>query len=160
MNALGKSALLAAGVALAVLAAYLWIEPPDQPVVVNETSVPPLPTLDAQTVAEGQAIYAQYCAACHGANLEGAPNWRVPLEDGTLPPPPHNSDGHTWHHTDALLHQIVSQGSGPSYNGTMPAFGETLTEAQIWAALNFIKSKWGKDEREFQWWMTVTRSTP
>ncbi|WP_201722137.1 c-type cytochrome, partial [Sulfitobacter sp. HI0023] len=29
----------------------------------------------AGDVALGKAIYDDYCAACHGANLEGQPDW-------------------------------------------------------------------------------------
>ena len=31
---------------------------------------------DAQLVARGHAIYQAHCAACHGARLQGQPNWR------------------------------------------------------------------------------------
>ena len=27
-------------------------------------------------IAKGQQLYAESCAACHGANLEGQPDWR------------------------------------------------------------------------------------
>jgi hypothetical protein len=37
----------------------------------------------------------------------------------------------------------------------MPAYKGMLTESESLAILDFIKSKWGKDEREFQWWMTT-----
>jgi hypothetical protein len=40
----------------------------------------------------------------------------------------------------------------------MPARRDKLTEQERQAVLEFIKSKWGKDEREFQWWMTATGS--
>src|SRR5919106_825466 len=38
-------------------------------------------------LAEGKAIYSQYCARCHGANLEGQPDWRRRLPSGRLPAP-------------------------------------------------------------------------
>jgi len=40
----------------------------------------------------------------------------------------------------------------------MPAFKDQLTRDEAMMILDFIKSKWGKDEREFQWWITATRS--
>ena len=43
---------------------------------------------DATVVAQGQKIYAAECAACHGANLEGQPNWQQRLANGRLPAPP------------------------------------------------------------------------
>ncbi len=129
---------------------------PNAPVVINNTAVPPLPTLDAQRVKAGTALFAQYCAACHGAELQGAPNWKVRLPNGSLPPPPHDDSGHTWHHPDPLLVSIVTHGGDPAYNGVMPGFGATLTEAQVSDILDFIKSHWSREHREYQWWMTVT----
>jgi mono/diheme cytochrome c family protein len=49
----------------------------------------------AALVARGEAVYAQYCAACHGAHLEGQPNWRERQPNGRLPAPPHDASGHT-----------------------------------------------------------------
>ncbi len=40
----------------------------------------------------------------------------------------------------------------------MPAYKQTLTEAEMAAVLDFIKSTWGRQEREYQWWMTATRT--
>jgi len=77
--------------ALLVAALALWpriIGTPGRPVVIGGTAVPPVPTLDADAVAQGQSLYAQHCAICHGAHLEGAPNWKEPLPDGAFPPPP------------------------------------------------------------------------
>lgn len=49
----------------------------------------------AEQVQAGQAVYVQHCAVCHGANLEGQPNWKQPLPTGGLPAPPHDETGHT-----------------------------------------------------------------
>jgi len=103
-------------------------------------------------------LYAQYCARCHGSNLEGDPEWQTPLEDGSLRPPPHNANGHTWHHADSLLIQIISQGGDPAVGGVMPGFGEQLNEDEIRSILEFIKTYWDDEQREFQWWVTVTQS--
>jgi mono/diheme cytochrome c family protein len=128
------------------------------PVVINDTAVPPVPTLNLEWVEQGAIVYAQECGTCHGAKLEGAPDWKQPLPDGSFPPPPHDSSGHTWHHPDSLLLTIIADGGDPAYNSKMPAFRDKLTEPEKWAVLEFIRSKWGEDEREFQWWMTATES--
>ncbi len=127
----------------------------DSPIVINGTAVPPVPTLNSDQVMQGAALYAQNCASCHGANLEGVPNWKKTLPDGSLPPP-HDSSGHTWHHPDTLLLRIIADGGDPDFNSKMPAFKDKLTEDQMRLILDFIKSKWDKDKREFQWWMTAT----
>lgn len=124
-------------------------------VVINQTAVPPLPTLNPEILAQGETLYAQYCAKCHGANLEGAPNWKQRLPDGSLPPPPHDASGHTWHHPDKLLIAITENGGDPADNSKMPAFKDQLSRQRIVAILEFIKSKWEREEREYQWWMTA-----
>lgn len=127
-------------------------------VVINNTAVPPVPTLDSDRVNQGARLYARYCAECHGANLEGASDWKRSLPDGSLPPPPHDSSGHTWHHADALLLSIIANGGDPAYNSKMPAFKDKLPEGEMILILDFIKSKWGREESELQWWATVTSS--
>ena len=103
------------------------------------------PTDPAQ-VARGQAVYGQHCAECHGANLEGQPDWRVRQADGTLPAPPHDASGHTWHHDDALLFDYTKRGGQvrmpEGVTSGMPAFGEVLADADIAAVLTYIKSRW------------------
>lgn len=126
----------------------------NRPVVINQTAVPPLPTLDSENAAQGEILYAQYCAKCHGVNLEGAPNWKQRLPDASLPPPPHDSFGHTWHHSDELLISITENGGDPTDNSKMLSFKNQLSRQEIIAIFEFIKSKWGRDEREYQWWIT------
>lgn len=127
--------------------------------VINGTAAPPLPTLDPDRVAQGAVLYAQNCAQCHGANLEGAPDWKRSLPDGSFPPPPHDSSGHTWHHPDGLLLEIMAEGGDPAYNSHMPGFQDKLTSDELSAVLEFLKSRWGQEEREFQWWITKTQGT-
>lgn len=102
---------------------------------------------DALRVARGAGLYAQQCASCHGANLEGQPNWRRRLPTGRLPAPPHDESGHTWHHPDRVLFAITRNGLVPphapkGYASDMPAFAGKLSEDEIWAVLAFIKSRW------------------
>lgn len=125
-------------------------------VVINGTEVPPVQGLHPQRVTLGEQLYRQYCAGCHGANLEGARDWKKSYADGSLPPPPHDDNGHTWHHPDSLLLNIVLEGGEKLYGGTMPPFNDRLTREDAESILDFFKSRWGKDEREYQWWMTVT----
>lgn len=98
-------------------------------------------------VARGEGLYRQHCAACHGAQLEGQPEWRRRLTNGRLPAPPHDASGHTWHHPNELLINIVRDGMVPpwapeGYASDMPAFAGKLTEEDIRAVLAYIQSSW------------------
>jgi mono/diheme cytochrome c family protein len=130
------------------------------PVVINNIAVPPLPTLDTEAISQGEVLYQQFCATCHGTNLEGAPDWKQNLPDGSLPPPPHDDSGHTWHHPDFLLLQIMTEGGKPLYDGVMPGFAHQLNPEDMQAILAFLKSHWSRKSREYQWWVTNTYPTP
>ena len=120
---------------------------------------------DPARVARGEQLYAQQCAACHGANLEGQPNWRSRLPNGRLPAPPHDETGHTWHHPDRMLFALTKQGVAPpyapaGYESDMPAFGGKLSDDEIWAVLAFIKSRWtSREVREARAQMSASAST-
>lgn len=109
---------------------------------------------DAATISRGKQFYADYCAGCHGANLEGQPDWKMPLPSGRMPAPPHDASGHTWHHPDDVLFRIVKEGPaaviGDGYESDMPGFGNILTDDEIRAILAFIKSTWPERERAHQ----------
>ncbi|MCY3572250.1 MAG: c-type cytochrome [Chloroflexi bacterium] len=95
----------------------------------------------------GEQVFASTCAACHGAGGEGAEDWMVRDEDGRLPPPPLNGEGHTWHHSDGVLYGIVSDGgAGIGFGSNMPGFKEELTREEIIAVLEYVKTWWeGKE---------------
>ena len=109
---------------------------------------------DAAQVALGKRLYADQCAACHGANLEGQPDWRTRGPEGKLPAPPQDASGHTWHHSDAQLFDITKRGvaaiAGPGYRTDMREFGSVLSDAEIWAVLAYIKSTWPPEIRARQ----------
>jgi mono/diheme cytochrome c family protein len=110
---------------------------------------------DAAQVTAGEAVYAARCAGCHGDRLQGQPNWRERLANGRLPAPPQDESGHTWHHPDSVLFQLVSGGltpplAPPGYQSDMPGFRATLSDDQIWAVLAFIKSRWPARIRDHQ----------
>ncbi|WP_447412957.1 c-type cytochrome, partial [Clostridium perfringens] len=90
--------------------------------------------IGAGDLRRGQELYAANCAACHGTNLEGQPDWKRRLDNGRMPAPPHDASGHTWHHPDQDLLVIVRDGLSaivPGYESDMPAFGKVLTDDEI-----------------------------
>ena len=107
----------------------------------------------SERMALGQKLYSEHCAACHGADLQGQPNWQVPLPNGRMPAPPHDESGHTWHHPDQELFTITKHGLAavvPDYESDMPAFEGILSDEEIAAVLAYIKNTWPKREREYQ----------
>ena len=138
--------LLTGGLALAGLAAVI--------VMAGSSDATGLQTPDdTDAVALGQSIYAEHCAACHGAQLEGAPNWQIRDAGGLLPAPPHDATGHTWHHDDETLFTLTKYGlAGLMENAPpsgMPVYDGVLSDADIIAVLSFIKSTWPDDLRAY-----------
>jgi mono/diheme cytochrome c family protein len=122
---------------LAVAAAGAWLY------VSRELRIDPK---DAAAAARGERLYAKHCAACHGTNLEGQPDWQSRNAQGRLPAPPHDEHGHTWHHDDQVLFEVTKYGlarhAPPGYESDMPAFEGKLADKDIVDVLAFIKSRW------------------
>ena len=114
--------------------------------------------LEGKNLGNGRALYADHCASCHGAKLEGQPDWRVENDDGTLPAPPHDETGHTWHHDNGLLHAYTRLGGQAAleqrgvtgFKSGMPGFADVLSDEDIWDVLAFIRSTWPKRVQEMQ----------
>ena len=119
--------------------------------------------MEDRDIEAGQNLYAENCASCHGANLEGQPNWRQAGPDGVLPAPPHDETGHTWHHDDALLFDYTKLGGqralaqrGIVFNSGMPAFEYALSDSDIWDVLAYIRSTWPEQQQQAQ----ASRNSP
>ena len=91
------------------------------------------PELMKLAMANGKAAFGDNCASCHGFSGRGdGPAGRL------LRPRPadfrlHMDEGHT----DAQLYAWVAGG----VDGTaMPAFGDTLSEEEIWHVVNYIRT--------------------
>ncbi|MBI4198921.1 MAG: cytochrome c [Chloroflexi bacterium] len=109
-------------------------------------------------VERGGQLYVANCQTCHGG----------PTGGGMMDiPPPHNSNGHTWHHSDCQIVEIVLDGPGqmgemmrrmmgaPGGAPQMPAFRGQLAEADVRAVLAFIRTWWTPEQQE--WQARVTR---
>ena len=139
-----RAAAIVAGVVLlaaAVAVTVRYLDPGAAPARADAS--------DPELVALGAAVYEEHCASCHGRNLEGEPDWRRRRADGTLPSPPHDATGHTWHHPDEHLFRMTREGPaavvGKGYRSTMPGFAGVLDDREIWASLAYIKSRWPAD---------------
>jgi mono/diheme cytochrome c family protein len=114
--------------------------------------------LKNRDVALGQSLYADQCASCHGANLEGQPDWRSMDENGVLPAPPHDETGHTWHHDNQLLFDYTKLGGKEAlavrgmtgFKSGMPAFDGVISDDSIRDILAFIRSTWSERAQDAQ----------
>jgi len=114
-----------------------------------------LPEETPELIAHGRRVYMSQCAACHGEQLQGQPNWTERDASGLLPAPPHNETGHTWHHADDQLFEVVKYGPAvalgdSNYRSAMPAFKGVLTDSEILAVLVYIRSTWPAPLRDAQ----------
>lgn len=141
---------------LGTAAGYFWVLPALQTSQADWIA----PSTD-QARVQGRILYDQYCASCHGVNLEGQPNWRDRMANGRLPAPPHDVSGHTWHHPDDELRSLIRDGLVPGvtapagYESDMPAYGGILTNEQIDLILAYIKGYWPEDALQAQREITV-----
>jgi mono/diheme cytochrome c family protein len=89
-------------------------------------------------VAEGKQLYATYCASCHGAGGEGD----GPVAAGLDPKPAKHTNGE---YMNALsnehLFKVTKEG-GPAVGKSplMAPWGGTLSDAQIWDVVAFMRS--------------------
>jgi len=149
-SGVNKSLITSGAAVVALSALAIWY------VAQGKETPAPLVFADAD-ISAGQVLYGDFCAACHGANLEGQPDWRSPGEDGRLPAPPHDDQGHTWHHPDRVLFDYTKLGGkialanqGVEFDSGMPGFGEDLRDEEILNILAYIKSTWPDRLREVQ----------
>ncbi len=137
------------GVILLIAGLMVWWQNTTQDDAVRASQVQLEPDNSA-LLSVGRQIYFSQCAACHGEQLQGEPNWRDRGADGRLPAPPHDPSGHTWHHPDAQLFALTKYGIGPTvgqpdYPSNMPAYDGVLTDHEIIAVLSWIKAQWPEE---------------
>ena len=95
----------------------------------------------ADQVKQGQQVFQQNCARCHGSEAQGAANWRQRQADGSYPPPPLNGSAHAWHHPMPVLMNTINRGGQP-FGGKMPAFGNILSKEEKLAVIAYFQHYW------------------
>jgi mono/diheme cytochrome c family protein len=96
------------------------------------------------TVVRGAKLFQEHCAACHGANAEGAATWHRPGPDGKYPAPPLNGSAHDWHHPKAALMRTIRDGTA-QLGGNMPAWRDKLSDDEIEAIIAWFQSLWPEE---------------
>jgi ubiquinol-cytochrome c reductase cytochrome b subunit len=88
---------------------------------------------------QGAKIFAANCASCHGAQGQGIPGAFPPLAGN----PDLNGDA------TKIVHTVLYGRTGPlsvkgtTYNGTMPPWKGTLSNADVANVLTFVRGSWG-----------------
>ncbi len=100
--------------------------PLDNVVRAAVTSTPTGSPPAGQGTAQGEALFATYCQACHGEKGAGTPRTKVALRDAAR-----GMD-------QATLTGIIT--NSPAGAPAMPAFGKSLTAEQITDLAAFIRS--------------------
>ena len=133
----GRWALLAS-VPLLLLAAP-WPEARVLLVPATPASFHRSPTgFSARAIAQGQALYAQHCLACHGADGRG----QGPLAAVQPVWPPNFAGPLLWRRADGDLWWRVLHGvRGRKGEATMAGFGDRLSDAEAWALVDFMKAQ-------------------
>lgn len=96
---------------------------------------------NSSSIAAGRIAYEANCAKCHGDAATG--EWGLPDT------PVHGPEGHTWHHADGQLMEIIL-GTLNIPDRTMPSFESILTEAEVMGILDYMKTGWYQEQVEQQ----------
>ena len=131
-----RIAALAAAVVIGVLAIphldLLFIE-------ATPTSFYESPTgFSVASIVQGNTLYPQHCAACHGADGhgDGALASKLPV------PPADLTASHLWMHTDGEMFWWLTHGIEAPLGGmAMPGFAAVLTPDDRWALIDFIRAR-------------------
>ena len=99
--------------------------------------IAPTAVADAASTAEGATVFAQNCARCHGASGAGVSN--------NFPNLAHNEALGGARPGDVI--SMVLGGFPPWHpnQSAMPAFGATLSDQQIAAVTNYVRTSWGNN---------------
>jgi mono/diheme cytochrome c family protein len=105
----------------------------DVAIPIQARSLPnPVPASD-EAISQGQQIYTQSCALCHGPDGRGGTD----LGRNMYPPAMDLNSPHVQHWTDAELFWIIQ--NGVRLTG-MPSWKSTLPEADTWKVVDFMRN--------------------
>jgi mono/diheme cytochrome c family protein len=91
------------------------------------------PPVTAASVAAGKEIFGKYCSACHGPQGKGGP-----APEGGKPARDLTNSSFQQSVTDEQLFGFVHDGVPPNYY--MEAWGDRLSEVQIWNVVSFVRT--------------------
>ncbi len=108
---------------------------------VTPQAPPPLAEADGE---DGAALYARHCASCHG-DSGGGDGWNAP--NLPVPPTAHADPALMERRTDDSLFDAIHAGAFVlDGSPRMPAYGESLSTAQIRALVGHIRTLCGCEQ--------------
>ncbi|HWL51847.1 MAG TPA: cytochrome c [Chthoniobacteraceae bacterium] len=100
------------------------------------------PVVVESLAEQGLKIFNSNCASCHQASGEGAAGMAPPLAGSAW------INGGSKRVTMIVLKGLHGPLHGKTYNNTMAAWGATLNDKRIAAALSYVRSAWGNSAGE------------
>ncbi len=100
--------------------------------------------VDRVSIAQGEQLFAQNCAVCHGPQARGedpAQSRGGVKPGGSYLAPALNGTGHAWHHGPDQLFRIVKEGS-PAEKSTMKGWQGRMSDAEIRAVIAYFQTLW------------------
>jgi mono/diheme cytochrome c family protein len=135
--------MVLAGCALGLLVTACGGSTSSSSTTTTTTSAAPAATAGAMgaaaPAAAGAKVYDTNCSSCHGAMGQGSPGAFPPLAAN---PVVVGDAGKVIHIVKGGLTGKIMV-AGHSYNGTMPAWGSSLSNGDIAAVITFVRSSWG-----------------
>jgi copper transport protein len=98
----------------------------------------PIPAT-ADSIVQGREIYESLCLSCHGANGQGD----GPGAAGLVSAPADFTAGHAMVHADGEWFAWIQNGKPGT---AMPAFGDQLSDEEIWHVINSIQTEFQSRE--------------
>jgi mono/diheme cytochrome c family protein len=93
--------------------------------------VNPVPAADAAAVERGRAVFASFCAVCHGAGGNGD----GPVTRRGVPPPPSLFGENAMGMSDGRMYHIITSGQG-----NMAAYASQVERLDRWRIIRYIRS--------------------
>jgi putative copper export protein/mono/diheme cytochrome c family protein/peroxiredoxin len=122
--------VLAGGAVVAVAGAAIALPPLVSDAYPTTYRRPAIP-YQAASIAEGQALFGEHCAVCHGARGGGDGPAAATLQ----PPPPDLRAHHVALHTAGDIFWWITNGRPP-----MPAFADRLDPDARWHLVNYLRA--------------------
>ncbi|MEJ2697859.1 MAG: c-type cytochrome, partial [Candidatus Sulfobium sp.] len=105
------------------------------------SSQAPAPGKHEEGTAKGASLYAAHCASCHQSDGEGTPGVFPPLKGD-----PVVTAADPTRHIEIVLTGLKGKTiNSVKYPAAMPAHEDSMTDAQIAAAVNHERTSWGNN---------------